>query len=68
MFGARTHAQFPQLKMINWFEWDKDEAEAKGRIDWTVTSTPAIRDAFTAALPDWLQYGSAGTSCRPAGS
>jgi len=36
-------------------------------VDWTVTSTPAIRDAFTAALPDWLKYG-AGTGCRPAGS
>ena len=67
VFGAGTHAQSPQLKMINWFEWDKDEAEAKGRIDWTVTSTPAIRDAFAAALPDRLQYG-ARTSCRPAGS
>ncbi|WP_308930067.1 hypothetical protein [Arthrobacter sp. SLBN-112] len=50
MFSAQTHAQFPNLKMINWFEWDKDEAEVKGRVDWTVTSTPAIRDAFTAAL------------------
>ncbi|MGO4234701.1 glycoside hydrolase family 26 protein [Pseudarthrobacter sp. YAF2] len=67
VFSARTHAQFPNLKMINWFEWDKDEAEVKGRVDWTVTSTPAIRDAFTAALPDWLKYG-AGTNCRPAGS
>ncbi|RAX17043.1 hypothetical protein DC347_10525 [Pseudarthrobacter sp. AG30] len=67
VFSAQTHARFPQLKMINWFEWDKDEAEVNGRIDWTVTTTPAIRDAFTAALPDWLKYGS-GTTCRPAGS
>ncbi len=67
VFSAQTHARFPQLKMINWFEWDKDEAEVNGRIDWTVTTTPAIRAAFTAALPDWLKYGS-GTNCRPAGS
>ena len=63
VFGAQTHAQFPNLKMINWFEWDKNETEVNGRIDWTITNTPAIRDAFTAAL----QYG-AGTTCRPAGS
>jgi len=67
VFGPQTHAQFPNLKMVNWFEWDKNEVEVNGRIDWTVTNTPAIRDAFTAALPDWLQYG-AGTSCRPATS
>ncbi len=67
VFGAQTHAQFPNLKMINWFEWDKNETEVNGRIDWTITNTPAIRDAFTAALPDWLQYGS-GTNCSPAGS
>ncbi|NUT69576.1 hypothetical protein HNO81_00090 [Pseudarthrobacter sp. C4D7] len=67
VFGAQTHAQFPNLKMINWFEWDKNEVEINGRIDWTTTNTPAIRNAFIAALPDWLEYGN-GTSCRPAGS
>ncbi|BCW79801.1 hypothetical protein [Arthrobacter sp. NicSoilC5] len=67
VLGAQTHAQFPNLKMVAWYEWDKDEAEVNGQIDWTLTSTPAIREAFRAALPDWLQYGTA-TSCRPAGS
>lgn len=67
VFSAETQAEFPNLKMINWFEWDKDEVEVGGRIDWTVTNTPAVRDAFTAALPEWLEYGS-GTSCRPAGN
>ncbi len=46
--------------MINWFEWDKNETEVNGRVDWTVTNTPAVREAFTAALPDWLSYGPAG--------
>ncbi|PTT68505.1 glycoside hydrolase family 26 protein [Arthrobacter sp. HMWF013] len=65
VFSPDTAAQFPHLKMINWFEWDKNEVEVNGRIDWTVTNTPAIRDAFTTALPDWLHYGT-GTTCRPA--
>jgi hypothetical protein len=64
LFDPATAARFPQLKMINWFEWDRDEEEIKGRVDWTVTNTPAVRDAFVAALPAWLRYGPA-ESCRP---
>ncbi|ACL38437.1 conserved hypothetical protein [Pseudarthrobacter chlorophenolicus A6] len=67
VFSPQTREQFPQLKMLNWFEWDKDEAEVGGRIDWTVTSTPALRDSFAAALPGWLEYGG-GTGCGAGGS
>ncbi|MFP3579046.1 glycosyl hydrolase [Arthrobacter sp. fls2-241-R2A-200] len=56
--------KFPRLKMINWFEWDKNEVEVKGRVDWTVTNTAAVRDAFKAALPAWLRYGPE-QSCQP---
>ncbi|MFK0040417.1 hypothetical protein ACIQTW_11290 [Paenarthrobacter sp. NPDC090517] len=64
LFSPSTHQQFPQLKMINWFEWDKTQVEVKGRVDWTVTNSPAVRDAFTAALPDWFRCGPA-QSCQP---
>jgi hypothetical protein len=64
LFDPAAEAQFPQLKMINWFEWDKEETEVKGRVDWTVTNTPEIRTAFTAALPGWFSYGPPG-SCQP---
>lgn len=64
VLGPATHARFPQLKMVNWFEWDKQEVEVKGRVDWTVTNTPAIREAFTSALPGWLRYGPS-QSCAP---
>ncbi len=64
LFSPDVAAEFPQLKMINWFEWDKNEVEVKGRVDWTVTNTPAVREAFTAALPDWFRYGPA-QSCQP---
>ncbi|MET1022295.1 MAG: glycosyl hydrolase [Arthrobacter sp.] len=64
LFAPATAARFPRLKMINWFEWDKNEAEVKGRVDWTVTNTPAVREAFTSAVPDWLHYGPS-QPCEP---
>jgi len=45
--------------MINWFEWDKQEPEVGARVDWTATTNPAVRRAFTAALPAWLHFGTA---------
>ncbi|RDV08073.1 hypothetical protein DXK94_20850 [Arthrobacter sp. RT-1] len=64
LFDPATAARFPQLKMVNWFERDEDEVEVNGRVDWTVTKTAQIREAFTAALPDWLHYGPA-EACAP---
>ena len=53
--------------MISWFEWDKHEVEIDGPVDWTATNTAAVRDAFTADLPDWLHWGPE-ESCTPPGS
>jgi hypothetical protein len=64
VFDPATAARFPQLKMINWFERDREEPEVKTRVDWTATKAPAVRDAFKAALPDWLRFGPA-QSCKP---
>lgn len=64
VFAPSIPRQFPQLKMINWFEWDKHETEIGGHVDWTATDAPAVREAFTAALPGWLRYGP-GTDCAP---
>ncbi|QHK19743.1 hypothetical protein GU243_08390 [Pseudarthrobacter psychrotolerans] len=57
VFSPDLHARFPKLKMVNWFEWNKQENEVGSRVDWTATGTPAIRTAFTNALPDWLVFG-----------
>jgi len=57
-------ATFPDLKMINWFEWDKYESEVNATVDWTVTRSPAERAAFRKHLPRWLDYGS-GSGCTP---
>ncbi|WJZ67465.1 glycoside hydrolase family 26 protein [Kocuria rosea] len=67
VFDESMPEDFPQLKMISWFEWDKHEVEIDGPVDWTTTNTAAVRDAFTADLPEWLHWGPE-ESCTPAGS
>ncbi|MEF3122575.1 glycoside hydrolase family 26 protein [Kocuria flava] len=57
VFDPSIPQEYPQLKLISWFEWDKHEVEIDGPVDWTVTTDPAVRKAFTAELPDWLRWG-----------
>lgn len=57
VFSPDLLQRLPQLKLIDWFEWDKLEQEIGSRVDWTVTTQPAIRDAFRNDLPNWLRYG-----------
>jgi Glycosyl hydrolase family 26 len=69
VFSEDVALRFPALKMINWFEWRKPEAEVNNAvIDWTSTLDPAIRAAFVADLPaDRLLYGS-GEPQEPGGA
>lgn len=63
VFAEDTHARYPQLKMINWFEWHKYEIEINDQVDWRSAGSPAIRDAFLGDLPGWLRYGDSLPSC-----
>jgi hypothetical protein len=56
VFSDELPTRFPQIKMINWFEWNKLEPEVGAEVDWTVTSTPAIQSAFRGDRPSWLIY------------
>ena len=60
--------RFPQLKMVNWFEWDKHETEIGAHVDWTAAGHPASRDAFVADLPDTLVFAPEPTPCAPVGA
>ncbi|HUZ03454.1 MAG TPA: hypothetical protein VMU89_24175 [Thermomicrobiaceae bacterium] len=52
VFAPEIATRFPSIKLINWFEWRKPESEIGGTtIDWTVTLTPRIREAFRADFP-----------------
>jgi hypothetical protein len=52
-------AAHPGIKMINWFEWSKPEAEAAGAvIDWRALGSPSVADPFRRELPlDLLIFG-----------
>ena len=56
VFAPEVRERFPQLAMVNWFEWNKFEPEVGGAVDWTAAEEPAIRSEFTAALPDWYHF------------
>ncbi len=58
VLGSDVAHDYPQIKMINWFEWRKAESEVGGAtIDWRATSTPVLTQEFRDALPDWLIFG-----------
>jgi hypothetical protein len=63
VFSEETHRRFPQLKMINWFEWRKYEIEINDFVDWRAAGSPAIRDAFVSDLPNWLNYAESVHPC-----
>lgn len=53
VFADDVATRLPRLRMINWFEWRKAEAEIGGAtIDWTATTDPDLAAAFRADLPD----------------
>lgn len=56
VFAPAVNEQFPQVTMVNWFGWNNVEPEAGAVVDWTVAEDPAIRYAFTAALPEWYRF------------
>ncbi|MFE4542239.1 glycosyl hydrolase [Arthrobacter sp. NPDC056727] len=66
LFDLRIPRDYPQLKMINWFEWNKNEVEVKAVVDWRSAGTPAITKAYTAELPDWFHFAPGPKSCTPA--
>lgn len=63
VFSDETHERFPNLKMINWFEWNKYEIEINDDVDWRAAGSPAVREAFDADLPDWLSYAESVPGC-----
>jgi len=57
LFDPSLAATYPQLKMIVWFEYQKQEQDTgTALIDWRVTADPTIDAAFKAALPSRLIY------------
>ena len=65
VFSAETRSRFPLLRLINWFEWRKVEAEVGAIVDWRITADESLRAAFLAAMTDGLHLGRAVPAARP---
>lgn len=64
VFSDETHARFPRLAMVNWFEWRKYEIEIDDDVDWRAAGSPDVRDAFVADLPSWVRYAEDVPACE----
>ncbi len=59
VFGTQASVRFPWLRMVNWFEWRKTEAEVDAVVDWRIAADPTLRAAFLAALGEGFTLGPA---------
>ncbi|MBB3677656.1 glycoside hydrolase family 26 protein [Modestobacter versicolor] len=65
VLSPELHRALPQLAMVNWFEWDKHEAEVDAEVDWRALGEPALRSAVTADLPGWARWADDLPHCTP---
>jgi hypothetical protein len=57
VFSTDVRERFPRLRMINWFEWRKQEPEVDAVIDWRISAQPALLASLLDALPaGWLRF------------
>lgn len=64
VFADDVHQQMPWIRMVCWFEHpDRYEPESGTEVDWSVTHTPEIVDAFRADLPPWVGFASDVPQC-----
>jgi len=51
IFAPELRLRFPQLKMINWFDWVKTESEIGGAVvDWSISQHPELIPLFRSAM------------------
>jgi Glycosyl hydrolase family 26 len=59
VFSDETHQRFPRIKMINWFEQEKVEADFHdGPVRWGVINHYETRVEFRRDLPPWVLFAS----------
>ena len=63
VFTTLASGKLNNIKMVNWFEWNKYEAEVSERVNWSVTRRAQVLSRFRSALPkDYLRF--AGGFCK----
>jgi len=66
VFSAATRSRFPLLRIVNWFDWRKYEAEVSTVVDWRITADPGLRALFLAAMTNGFRLGPAVPKATPA--
>jgi hypothetical protein len=57
VFNPATRDAFPRIRMINWFEWRKEEPEVGRVIDWRLSTDADLARSLLAGVPDgWLRF------------
>jgi hypothetical protein len=57
VFSQATRDAFPRIRMINWFEWRKEEPEVGRVIDWRISADADLARSLLAGVPDgWLLF------------
>ncbi len=56
VFSAAVHRRFPRMRMINWFEWHKREAEVGAVIDWRISANPKLLPLLDELPTGWLRF------------
>jgi Glycosyl hydrolase family 26 len=57
VISPATLTRFPRLRLVNWFEWKKNEAEVGDVVDWRISADPKLRTAFLAAVTNGFTLG-----------
>ncbi|MFF2489008.1 hypothetical protein ACFVSU_21595 [Microbacterium sp. NPDC058062] len=60
VFAEETRAKFPELHLVNWFEWVKFEPEVNDNVAWSALDDTTTRQAFITDLPRWVHFGPVG--------
>jgi hypothetical protein len=58
-FSAEGRSRFPLLRLVNWFEWRKYEAEVDAVVDWRITADAGLRARFLATMTGGYRLGPA---------
>ncbi|GAA4197476.1 hypothetical protein GCM10022219_25410 [Microbacterium oryzae] len=64
VFSEETRQDFPLLRLVNWFEWERFEPEADAIVHWAALADEEERRLFRADVPEWVSFGGGGDGCR----
>jgi hypothetical protein len=63
VFADEVHDQLPQVRLVNWFDWDKHEVEVGAEVRWSLSGDADVAEAFRADLPAWVRQAPDVTPC-----